>query len=89
MDLLIFGPGFTGGYVGRALQALKWRVTGVNRGGGGGALAMSDVDAVRHAIATCSHILSTVPPEGEVDPVLTQYGGDIASSPARWTGYLS
>ncbi|MFH4238197.1 hypothetical protein WAJ08_21020, partial [Acinetobacter baumannii] len=32
---------------------------------------------------------SSVPPEGDADPVLARYGDAIAAAPAIWTGYLS
>lgn len=44
---------------------------------------------VHHGIATASHILSSVPPEREGDPVLLRYGQLIADAPAIWVGYLS
>lgn len=41
------------------------------------------------AIARATHILSSVPPQGDDDPVLSRYGAAIAAAPARWVGYLS
>jgi len=53
-------------------------------------LAFDDEAGVRAAIASATHILSSVPPDAEGhDPVLTRYGADLAQAPARWIGYLS
>lgn len=39
------------------------------------------------AVAGASHILSSVPPEGDADPVLAVYGSALAAADA-WLGYL-
>jgi nucleoside-diphosphate-sugar epimerase len=42
------------------------------------------------ALAGTTHVLSSVPPEAEGDPVLAQHAADIARLPGlRWIGYLS
>ena len=87
--LLILGMGYTASRLASRLQAEGWRVTGVRRAADAQALAFDDESAVRAAIAQASHILSSVPPEGEADPVLARYGALIAAAPALWTGYLS
>ncbi|MBP6031456.1 MAG: SDR family NAD(P)-dependent oxidoreductase [Sphingobium sp.] len=88
--MLIFGMGYTGTRLARALIARGWRVTGVRRQAGEDVLAFDDAAAVRAAIARASHILSSVPPDaGGQDPVLACYGADIGAAPARWMGYLS
>jgi len=47
-------------------------------------------DAAESAIAAATHILVTVPPDADGDPVLNRYAGVIASAPRlRWIGYLS
>jgi nucleoside-diphosphate-sugar epimerase len=40
-------------------------------------------------LAHATHILSSVPPVVDGDPVLNAYGDAIKASPARWIGYLS
>lgn len=70
------------------MRARGWRVTGTSRDGRPGTIAFSDATVVASAIAGASHILSSVPPEGEIDPVLAAYGSLLASSEA-WLGYLS
>ncbi|MEJ7932793.1 SDR family NAD(P)-dependent oxidoreductase [Sphingobium sp. AN558] len=87
--MLILGMGYSGSRLGAYLANEGWRVTGARRAGGGDALAFADEAAVRAAIDVATHILSSVPPEGEDDPVLARYGRSIATAPARWTGYLS
>lgn len=87
--MLILGMGYSGSRLGAALAKQGWRVTGVRRAGEGDALAFADEEAVRGAIGTATHILSSVPPEGEDDPVLARFGGPVAAAPAIWTGYLS
>ena len=52
-------------------------------------LGFDDHLAVLPAIASATHILSSVPPGADGDPVLATYGDAIAAAPARWVGYLS
>jgi nucleoside-diphosphate-sugar epimerase len=88
-DMLILGLGYTANRLADRLRAEGWRVTGVRRSAGVDTLAFDDAPAIRAAMAQATHILSSVPPEGTVDPVLARYGADIAASPAHWIGYLS
>lgn len=87
--LLILGLGYTASRLAARLRSEGWRVTGVRRTFGSDTLAFDDAPAVRAAIAQTTHILSSVPPDGDADPVLAHYGPDIAAAPARWIGYLS
>ena len=88
--ILIFGLGYTTSRIAARLRADGWRVTATRRNAAEDALAFADGDAVRAAIGTASHIVSSVPPgEDGADPVLATYGADIAAGPARWVGYLS
>lgn len=87
--ILIFGLGYTSGRLAEQLAADGWRVTATRRTADAQALAFADAAAVRHAIGTATHIVSSVPPDADGDPVLTAYGADIAAAPARWIGYLS
>ncbi len=81
--LLIFGPGYSASRVANRAQSRGMRVTVVTRS------TIDDATLVHHGIATASHILSSVPPEREGDPVLLRYGQLIADAPAMWVGYLS
>ncbi len=87
--LLILGLGYTTGRLATRLRDEGWHVTAVRRTASAETLAFDDARAVRAASAQASHILSSVPPEGDADPVLARYGADIAAAPARWVGYLS
>jgi nucleoside-diphosphate-sugar epimerase len=88
--MLIFGMGYTASRLAERLRAEGWQVTGTRRMSSGDCIAFDDRVAVLTALDRASHILSSVPPKGEGgDPVLEQYGADIAASGKKWTGYLS
>lgn len=89
--IIIFGMGYTGTRLGQYLRTLGWRVTGVRRASDpSGILAFDDQGAIQAELSTASHILSSVPPDqAGKDPVLVQYGRQLASAPARWCGYIS
>ncbi|MEO8374436.1 MAG: NAD(P)-dependent oxidoreductase [Sphingomonas bacterium] len=86
--LFVFGLGYTASALAARLMAAGWQVSGTSRDGGHGTIAFDDEAAVRAEIARASHILSSVPPTGEVDPVLDRYRALIDASVA-WRGYLS
>ena len=77
--LVLFGAGFTGARIATSLQRDGWHVDAINR--------TTSEEAVRTALAHATHIVSTVPPGDEGDPVLTGYGDPIRIVP--WIGYLS
>lgn len=81
--LLIFGLGYTAT---RIAAAWPGAAIGTTRDGRDGTLRFDDDSAVRLAIAAATHILSSVPPEGDADPVLARYGDALAG---KWLGYLS
>ncbi|MFN4356708.1 SDR family NAD(P)-dependent oxidoreductase [Sphingopyxis alaskensis] len=87
--MLIFGMGYAAGHLAERLRARGWEVTGTTRDGRADSIAFGDETAVLAALRTATHILSSVPPAGEADPVLARYGEAIALAPATWTGYLS
>jgi nucleoside-diphosphate-sugar epimerase len=86
--LFVFGLGYTANALAVRLAAGGWQVVGTSRDGGRGTIAFDDETAVRAEIARASHILSSVPPAGEIDPVLERYAALIEASSA-WRGYLS
>ena len=88
-NMLILGMGYTASRLAARLRADGWRITGVRRAADAEALSFDDERGVHAAIAQASHILSSVPPAGETDPVLARYGAAIAAAPALWSGYLS
>ncbi|MGH6617877.1 NAD(P)-dependent oxidoreductase [Sphingomonas sp.] len=87
-SLLIFGLGYTAGRLADRLRGEGWRVIGASREGGDGTIPLSDPGRVLPEIAAASHILSSVPPEQDADPVLAAYRDAMAGSSA-WLGYLS
>ncbi|MDO9488517.1 MAG: SDR family oxidoreductase [Sphingomonadaceae bacterium] len=86
--LLIFGLGYTASRLASRLRADGWQVTGTRRTATGDAFAQDDPAVVRQ-IAAATHILSSVPPEGDRDPVVSRHAAALRASPSRWIGYLS
>jgi nucleoside-diphosphate-sugar epimerase len=86
--LLIFGLGYTASRIAERLSADGWHVVGTTRDGRGDTLRFDDVDAVTAEIVAATHILSSVPPVDEHDPVLVRYGSLIARSRSN-VSYLS
>jgi nucleoside-diphosphate-sugar epimerase len=87
--ILIFGLGYTAGRLVETLRAGDWEVAATRREADTDALAFDNERAVVDAIGKATHILSSVPPAEEGDPVLDRYGAALAEAPARWVGYLS
>lgn len=84
--LFIFGLGYSAARLARRLAAQRWTVEATGRSG---TIPFDDDEAVRAALARATHILSSVPPAEQGDPVLARYGAALAQVPARWVGYLS
>jgi nucleoside-diphosphate-sugar epimerase len=85
--LLIFGLGYAGSAIADAARRAGFEVTGTLRAGGSGTIRF---DQAAQAVQFASHIVTTVGPDGDIDPVLAQYAGAIAAAPdLRWIGYLS
>lgn len=87
-QMLIFGLGYTATRLAQKLRARGWHIdaTGI-----AGNIAFDDRPAVLAALESASYVLSSVPPDRQSgdDPVLLQYGHDIASAHLEWLGYLS
>ena len=81
--LFIFGLGYSAKRIKRSLERIGWTVEGT---GSEGDLAFEDEAAVRAVLGQASHVLSSVPPAGEADPVLDRYGDGLDHA---WLGYLS
>ena len=81
--LVIFGLGYTAERI-----AARWpdAVVGTTRDGRNGTFRFGDDAAVHAAIGAATHILSSVPPGDDGDPVLNRYGHAFGD---RWLGYLS
>lgn len=86
--LLVLGLGYTAARIAARLAGDGWHVVGTTRDGRGGTLAFDDTPAVLAEIAAATHILSSVPPADDADPVLVRYGSALLRSRA-WRGYLS
>ena len=69
--LLIFGLGYTASRIASLVQARSWHVDAT---GSAGNVSFDDSHAVTAALARATHILSSVPPSGDSDPVLEAYG---------------
>ncbi len=100
--LFCFGLGYSAARVARRLAAEGWSIAGSARTQEGAeAIAAHGYDAlvfdgtrpnaqVRHELARASHVLVSVPPDAEGDPVLRHHGHDFRHAPSLgWIGYLS
>lgn len=81
--LLIFGLGYTATRIAAALRSRGWQVDAT---GSAGNLAFGDEEAVRGALARATHVLSSVPPAEDSDPVFDRYGSALSGN---WLAYLS
>jgi nucleoside-diphosphate-sugar epimerase len=81
--LFIFGLGYAAKRIRAAAEARGWTVSGT---GSEGELAFEDDSMVRAALGIASHVLSSVPPGEDGDPVLDRYGAALGHG---WLGYLS
>lgn len=88
MRLLILGMGYTAQALAGRVRGAGGRVAGTSRDGRDGTIRFDDAVAVAARIAAATHILSSVPPAGDGDPVLVPYGAALAERGA-WLGYLS
>ncbi|HLJ18836.1 MAG TPA: SDR family oxidoreductase [Stellaceae bacterium] len=100
--LFCFGHGYTAGFLSRGLKAAGWRVLGTHRQADASqAMPADDVATrifdrahplsdARALLAEATHLLISVPPDEQGDPVLDVHGDDIAAArDLRWIGYLS
>ncbi len=100
--LFCFGLGYTAGVLAAALVGEGWTVAGTCRDRATRAdLAADGIDAFLFdrdrplddagaALGGATHLLSSVPPDAEGDPVLARHAGAIAAMKGlTWAGYLS
>ncbi len=98
--LFCFGFGYCAEALARALAGDGWRLAGTCRGAerrrslaaAGYEVFLFDKDRPLSdaALAGTTHLLASVPPGAEGDPVLAAHAGDIGRLPALvWVGYLS
>jgi nucleoside-diphosphate-sugar epimerase len=96
--LFCFGLGYSAGFLARDLAAEGWRVAGTSREGAASADGFRSHRFSRAAplpdptaaLAGTTHLLISVPPDEQGDPVLALHAGDIIGlGGLRWVGYLS
>ena len=89
--LLIFGQGFTGGRLAAACRADGWQVTGTGREVRDGVLPFERGRPLPlPALAGVTHVVASIPPDGDGAPVLDGHGEALAMLPSlAWVGYLS
>lgn len=101
--LFCFGLGFSAGFLADHLAYQGWQVTGTVRSAEkaeamrASGLSVHVFDGVtpmdeagERALSQASHVLSSVPPDAEGDPVLRHYGDSLCeASGLSWVAYLS
>lgn len=87
--LLIFGLGYTGAAIAEAASGAGFAVSATVRRAAQPPARVS-FESAAPLLATATHLLSTVPPSPDGDPVLRRHADAIAAAPMlRWIGYLS
>lgn len=97
MKMLVFGHGYTAGFLTPLLRARGWQVLGTTRGDAARVAATGavpilwpgDEARLREEIATADAILVSAAPGPQGDPVLAAFRDDLARARPRWLGYLS
>ncbi|WP_288949926.1 SDR family oxidoreductase [uncultured Paracoccus sp.] len=97
MRMLVFGHGYSAGFLTPLLWAEGWQVTGTTRSDSARVTATGaepliwpgDDAAVGRAISGADAILVSIGPDSGSDPVLAVFGAQIAAARPRWLGYLS
>jgi nucleoside-diphosphate-sugar epimerase len=95
--ILFFGFGFSAQALARRLDSQEWIVTGTSRSDDGAAeITAQGYRGVRFDQLTSipedvTHIVSSVPPDADGDPVLRAFGNELAARAAAftWVAYLS
>jgi dTDP-4-dehydrorhamnose reductase len=95
--MLFFGFGFSAKALARRLDRIEWKVSGTSRTADG----IADIEAFGvHGIDfgalsdipdDVTHVVSSIPPGDQGDPVLNKFGRELAkrANQLQWTGYLS
>ncbi len=100
--LFCFGLGYSARVLAARLAAAGWRIAGTSRSRDGATrIAEAGYDAfefdgtrsvptISEALQDTTHVLTSVPPDANGDPVLRCHGQDLATSAnVSWIGYLS
>lgn len=97
MKMLVFGHGYSAGFLTPFLRARGWQVAGTTRGDPGRVAAAGATpilwpgeDArLRDTIAAADAMLVSAAPGPGGDPVLAAFRDDLSRARPRWLGYLS
>ena len=95
--LLSLGHGYSAQALARRLIPLGWHIIGTTRDAAGLARVQASGaeallwpgDDLGPALACATHILSSIAPGADGDPVLAQHRAQIAAAKPNWVGYLS
>lgn len=95
--LLSLGHGYSARALARRLRPQGWRIIGTTRSAArardleaeGVEPLIWPVDDLAPVLAGASHVLSSVAPGPEGDPVLARHGEALAAARPVWVGYLS
>lgn len=94
--LLSIGHGYSAHSLARLLQADGWHIIGTTRDPAKArAMERAGVEAVMWPtaltplLARATHVLTSVAPDGQGDPILRQHRAELAASRPEWVGYLS
>ena len=101
-NLFCFGFGYTAGFLSEKLMACDWKVSGTTTSAEKrGFLKKTGINAWLfdpthnipdpfNAFADVTHVLLSVPPDSDGDPVFNAHGADLAAlKNLEWVGYLS
>lgn len=97
MKMLVFGHGYSAGFLTPLLRARGWQVLGTTRGDPGRVAAAGatpilwpgEEARLREEIAQADAVLVSTAPGPQGDPVLAAFRDDLARARLRWLGYLS
>jgi nucleoside-diphosphate-sugar epimerase len=94
--LFCFGFGYCAAALGARLVAAGWRVSGTSRTETGIATDGVTIHPFARdrpldpaAFREATHLLVSIPPDDQGDPVLDRHAHDLRSAAAAWVGYLS
>jgi nucleoside-diphosphate-sugar epimerase len=95
--LLCLGFGFSAQALARKLDQKLWRITGTSRSAvGAAAINAQGFDGVvfenlNSIPSTITHVVSSVPPDGQGDPVLIRFDQELSerAKDFKWVAYLS
>jgi len=95
--LLSLGHGYSASALARLLIAQGWRVIGTTRDLVRARAMQADgveplhwpVPSLAPALAQATHVLQSMAPDAEGDPVLVRHAAELAAARPAWVGYLS